>query len=163
MPALPSIPIPPLCTARDPFIGIWHVLWGDAEIGLGHFDVAVEQYRTAIDAGFRAYFPYSNMAAAYALAGKMDEAKSALVEARRINPQLNVRWLMAHAPNSPRLFDGLSKAGLPEGGPQTELPAIAAASATIVPVATTGQARTGDDSGSRDAMAAKPASRATRQ
>src|SRR4030088_642456 len=143
MPALPSIPIPPLCTARDPFIGIWHVLWGDAEIGLGHFDVAVEQYRTAIDAGFRAYFPYSNMAAAYALAGKMDEAKSALVEARRINPQLNVRWLMAHAPNSPRLFDGLRKAGLPEGGPQTELPAIAAASAPMRPGATRGQARTG--------------------
>jgi hypothetical protein len=68
----------------------------------------------------------------------MNEARSALVEARRINPQLNVGWLMAHAPNSPRLFDGLRKAGLPEGAPQTERPAIAAASATIVPVATTG-------------------------
>jgi hypothetical protein len=93
----------------------------------------------------------------------MDEARSALAEARRLHPSLNVKWLMAHAPTAPKLFDGLRKAGLPEFGPQTERPAIAAASASVVPVATTGQARRGDDSGSRDAMAAKPASRATRQ
>ena len=54
------------------------------------------------------------MTAAYALAGKMDEAKTALAEARRLNPQLSVKWLIAHAPDVPPLFDGLRKAGLPE-------------------------------------------------
>ena len=53
-------------------------------------------------------------AAAYALAGKMDEAKNALAEGRRLNPNLTVKWLTDHAPNIPPLFDGLRKAGLPE-------------------------------------------------
>jgi hypothetical protein len=86
----------------------------------------------------------------------MNEARSALAEARSLNPSPDVKWLMAHAPTAPRPFDGLRKAGLPQGGPQTERAAIAAASATIVRVAAIGQARTGDDSGSRDAMAGEP-------
>jgi tetratricopeptide (TPR) repeat protein len=127
---------------RDPIIDIWHVLWADAELGPGHFDAAIEQYWKAIDAGFHTYIPYANLAAACALAGRMDEARSALAEARRLNPRLNVKWLIAHAPNVPRLFDGVRKAGLPEGGSEAERPAIATASASPVPAATTGQAGT---------------------
>ncbi|HEY4985953.1 MAG TPA: adenylate/guanylate cyclase domain-containing protein, partial [Bradyrhizobium sp.] len=40
---------------RDPILGIWHVLWADAELGRGNFDVAIEHYRHAIDTGFRTY------------------------------------------------------------------------------------------------------------
>ena len=55
------------------------------------------------------------MAAAYAQAGKMDEAKSALAEARRLEPNLTIKWLHASAaPNLPPLYDGLREAGLPE-------------------------------------------------
>ena len=54
------------------------------------------------------------LAAAYALDGKMDDAKSALAEARRLNPNLTVKWAIAHAPNLPKQFEGLRKAGLPE-------------------------------------------------
>jgi hypothetical protein len=43
----------------------------------------------------------------------MDEAKSALEEARRLNPKLNVKWFAPFA--MPDLFlEGLRKAGLPE-------------------------------------------------
>ena len=52
--------------------------------------------------------------AAYAHAGKMDEAKAALAESRRRDPELTVKWMIDHAPNLPPLFDGLRKAGLPE-------------------------------------------------
>ena len=52
--------------------------------------------------------------AAYAHAGKMDEAKAALAEARRRDPELTIKWMIDHAPNLPPLFDGLRKAGLPE-------------------------------------------------
>jgi hypothetical protein len=53
------------------------------------------------------------MAAAYALEGKMDEAKSALAEARRLDPNLTIKgW--AHNVSFPRVLDGLRKAGLPE-------------------------------------------------
>jgi hypothetical protein len=39
-------------------------------------------------ADYRAYFIYADLAATYANAGKMDEAKAALAEARRLNPKL---------------------------------------------------------------------------
>jgi adenylate cyclase len=99
---------------RDPFIGLFHVDAGDAEISLGHFDAAIEQYRKAIDSGFRQFFAYTNVAAAYAHAGKMDEAQAELAEARRLNPAITVKWMKEHTPNLPAVFDGLRKAGLPE-------------------------------------------------
>ena len=43
-----------------------------------------------------------------------DEAKTALAEARRLNPNLTVKWKIAHGPNLPKTFEGLRKAGLPE-------------------------------------------------
>jgi adenylate cyclase len=99
---------------RDPLVGLFHVDVGDAEIGLGHFDAAIEADRKAIDSGFQPYFAYTDLAAAYAHAGKMDEAKAALAEARRLNPELTTKWLTEHSPNNPAVFDGLRKAGLPE-------------------------------------------------
>ena len=99
---------------RDPTIGVFHVVAGDAEISLGHLDAAIDEYHTAIDLGFRPFFVYTNLAAAYANAGKMDEAKAALSEARRQNPKLTVKWMIEHTPNLPAVFDGLRKAGLPE-------------------------------------------------
>ena len=44
----------------------------------------------------------------------MDEAKPPLAEARRLNPNLTVKWKIAHSPNLPKQFEGLRKAGLPE-------------------------------------------------
>jgi adenylate cyclase len=89
---------------------------GDAELGLGHFDAAIEDYHKAIDLG-NGYWPlYASLTAAYALAGKMDEAKIALAEARRLTPKLTVKWLTQTniAPLIPDLINGLRKAGLPE-------------------------------------------------
>jgi adenylate cyclase len=99
---------------RDPLIGLFRVELGDAELGLGHFEAAIDEFRNATDSGYRPFFAYSNLAAAYALEGKMDEAKSALAEASRLNPKLTVKWMIAHTPNLPPVFDGLRKAGLPE-------------------------------------------------
>jgi tetratricopeptide (TPR) repeat protein len=97
---------------RDPQLSTFRRLAGDAELGLGHFDAAIDNYRKAIDAGTSVSYP--NLAAAYALSGKMDEAKAALVEARRLNPNLTVKWMRERAPNVPVLFDGVHKAGLAE-------------------------------------------------
>jgi adenylate cyclase len=99
---------------RDPRIGLWLVALGDAELGLGHIDAAVEEYHKAINVGWRAYQPYRSLAAAYALEGKMEEAASALAEARRLNPQLTLKWQQTHSMNVPPLLEGLRKAGLPE-------------------------------------------------
>jgi hypothetical protein len=66
------------------------------------------------ESGYRSYTPYVDLAAAYALEGKMEEAKSSLAEARRINSSLTVKWTVAHSPNLPRALEGVRKAGLPE-------------------------------------------------
>jgi adenylate cyclase len=99
---------------RDPRIGVWYLQIGSAELEQGHYDVAIDDLHKSLDAGYRAYMVYGNLAAAYALAGKMDEANSALAEARRLNPGLTVKWAIAHSPNLPRAFEGMRKARLPE-------------------------------------------------
>jgi TolB-like protein/Flp pilus assembly protein TadD len=99
---------------RDPDLPFLHVAVGNAELGLGHFEAAIDEYHNALDLGARTFFVYTNLAAAYALAGKMDEAKAALSEARRLNPAITIKWMIEHTTNNPAVFDGLRKAGLPE-------------------------------------------------
>jgi adenylate cyclase len=97
---------------RDPQVGLRHVTLGDAEVGLGHLDAAIEEYEKAIDVGY--HNRVVNMAGAYALQGKMDEAKSVLAEALRANPKLTVKMLAERFAIPPALAEGLRKAGLPE-------------------------------------------------
>jgi adenylate cyclase len=99
---------------RDPFLGVLHLIVGDAEINLGHFEAAIDAYRRALVSGKRDYFVYANLASAYALAGKMDEAEAALAEARRLVPELTVQWMTEHVRSYPAVLDGVRKAGLPE-------------------------------------------------
>jgi tetratricopeptide (TPR) repeat protein len=73
--ALQSIRLSP----RDPQVGLRYVTLGDAEVGLGHLDAAVEEYEKAIDIGYRNRVV--NLAGVYALQGRMDEAHSVLSEA----------------------------------------------------------------------------------
>jgi adenylate cyclase len=98
----------------DPRAGLWHFAMGGVEIEQGHNDAAIDEIHKAIEAGFRPFMPYAVLAAAYALEGNMDEAKAALAEARRLNPNLTVKWFIAHSPNVPKAIEGLRKAGLPE-------------------------------------------------
>ena len=58
--------------------------------------------------------PTSDLAAAQALKADDSDAKTALDEARRLNPRLSIRWLTEHRPVLEPAFDGLRKAGLPE-------------------------------------------------
>ena len=99
---------------REPLKAIGTKYLGDSELGLGHFDAAIEDYRKAIDLGMPSMWPYASLTAAYALSGKMDEAKSALAEARRLEPKLTIKFVTLFSPPIPNLFDGLRKAGLPE-------------------------------------------------
>jgi hypothetical protein len=46
-------------------MGFWHVDLGDAEINLGHFDAAIDEYHKALDVGLQGvYFVHTNLAAA---------------------------------------------------------------------------------------------------
>jgi len=57
---------------------------------------------------------YAGQETMEAKAGKMDEAKTALAEARRLNPTLTVKWMIEHGFDFPAVSDGLRKAGLQE-------------------------------------------------
>jgi adenylate cyclase len=100
---------------RDFGIGFWIVTLSRAELGLGNYDAAIDASRKAIDGGYRSFISYEALAAALALDGKIEEAKSAVAEARRLNPNLTVKWLQSTARGIPAfVVEGLRKAGLPE-------------------------------------------------
>jgi hypothetical protein len=46
--------------------------------------------------------------------GNDAEAKLALAEARRLNPQLTIKWYLENPPVPSGVIEGLRKAGLPE-------------------------------------------------
>jgi adenylate cyclase len=97
---------------RDPQVGLRHITLGDAEVGLGRLDDAIEEYQKAIDVGY--HNRVVNLAGAYALQGKMDSAKSVLAEALRANPKLTVKMLTERFAIPPTLAEGLRQAGLAE-------------------------------------------------
>jgi adenylate cyclase len=98
---------------RDPRMGWFHDLMANAELGLGHFDAAIEEDNKAIDAGYKVFWPYLNFATAHVLKGEMDDAKRAVAEALRLNPKLSVKFLLERGLRA-QLIDALRKAGLPE-------------------------------------------------
>ena len=99
---------------RDPFSGNWYMLLGLAEFCRGRLDAAIEQLKRAIVSGYPAYFTYALLAGAEAAMGNDAEAKSALAEARRLNPQITIKFFAEMMPALPIVIDGLRKAGLPE-------------------------------------------------
>jgi adenylate cyclase len=103
-----------LLSPCDPAMGQWFNLRADTELGLGRFDEALEDAKKAIEGGHRVFYTYLNLAVAHAFKGEMDEAKAATTEARRLKPDLSIKWLLKHKPVLQFAFDGLRKAGLPE-------------------------------------------------
>ena len=99
---------------RDPFSGIWYGYLGIAEFCRGRLDAAIEQFKRAVYSGYPTYITYALLAGAEAAKGNDAEAKLALAEARRLNPQLTIKWLMTETPTPSIVIDGLRKAGLPE-------------------------------------------------
>ena len=99
---------------RDPRFGQWHNFMADAELGLGDYDGAIGEASKAIDAGYRTYFAYLNLAAAQAFKGDMDDAKAAMAEARRLFPKLSVKWLSGRKPILQPAFEVLREAGMPD-------------------------------------------------
>lgn len=98
---------------RDPQMGLWRTNLADAELGLGNYEEAIHQLQSAIDSGFRTSYPYRELAAAYALVGKTEEAKTALAEALKFSPGLSIKSVERTNP-VPAVLEGLRKIGLKE-------------------------------------------------
>ena len=102
----------------DSSIGVWYMEMGRQLMYLRRYDEAIQEGLKAVDSGYRTVLAYTALAAFYASADKMPEAKSALAQAVNLNPKLSVAWFQAH--NSafvdvpPGFREALIKAGLPE-------------------------------------------------
>ena len=99
---------------RDPYSGIWYGYLGTAEFCRGRLDAAIEQFKRAVSSGYPTYITYALLAGAEAAKGNDAEAKLALAEARRLNPQLTIKWLLTETATPSIVIDGLRKAGLSE-------------------------------------------------
>jgi len=100
---------------RDPLMAVLHTMLGDIEIAAGRPEAAIVEYRKAFDGGDHTYWIYANLAASYALLGKMDEAKPLVAETLRVNPSFTIKWFREHVPyHFPTRDEGLRKAGFAE-------------------------------------------------
>jgi TolB-like protein/DNA-binding winged helix-turn-helix (wHTH) protein len=103
---------------RDSSIGVWYMEMGRQLFALGQHEDAIQEGLKAVDSGYRTVLAYAALAAFYAAADKMPEAKSALAQAVNLNPKLSVAMFRAH--NSafvdvpPGFREALVRAGLPE-------------------------------------------------
>ena len=99
---------------RDPGLGLWLFALASSDIGLGHFDDAIDECHRAIGAGLRTFPAYAILATAYAMTNRIGEAKAAVVEALKLNPKLTVKNITERYPKTPAVAEGLRRAGLPE-------------------------------------------------
>ena len=91
---------------RDSNIGVWHMEMGRDLLALRRYDAAIQEGLKAIDSGYRTVQSYAALAAFYAAADKVPEAKAALAEAMKLNPKLSVAWFHAHIARLYRLAAG---------------------------------------------------------
>ena len=99
---------------RDPNLGLWQSTLAASDIGLGHFDDAITDSHRAIDAGYRPFVVYSNLAAACAMSNRIDDAKAAVAEALELNPKYSVKLMSERYHKPPAVLEALRKAGVPE-------------------------------------------------
>jgi adenylate cyclase len=99
---------------RDPDLGIWYATLAPSDIGLGNSDDAIVDGHRAIDAGYRPFVVYSNLAAAYAMSNRIDDAKAAVAEALKLNPKYSLKLMSERYRKPPAVIEALRKAGAPE-------------------------------------------------
>ena len=94
-------------------MGLWLFALASSDIGLGHFDDAIDECHRAIGAGLRTFPAYAILATAYAMTNRIGEAKAAVVEALKLNPKLTVKNITERYCKTPAVAEGLRKAGTP--------------------------------------------------
>ncbi len=99
---------------RDPSVGVFYSALTASDIGLGNFDDAITDGNRAIDAGYRTFLIYSNLAAACAMANRIDDARAAVAEALKLNPKYSVKLMSERYHKPPAVIEALRKAGAPE-------------------------------------------------
>src|SRR5271166_2013035 len=109
---------------RDKNAYIWMNTAGMAKLHLGSYEQAVEWFRRSVEANRNFPAPNLNLATAFALLGRLDEAHAAVKAGLALNPSQStsrVRAAWTARSNDPtflagaeRILEGMRKAGVPE-------------------------------------------------
>lgn len=108
---------------RDIFAYRWLHILGLAKLHLGADAEAVTCLRRGIEANRNHPLAHFHLAAALALVGALDEARSAMREGLALSPSFTIRRLLSIAPSDnptyrvggTRILEGMRMAGVPEG------------------------------------------------
>jgi tetratricopeptide (TPR) repeat protein len=108
---------------RDPQLSHWYFYLGAADLYLGRADAAVEPLQKAVELHSNHNLNHFFLAAALALAGREVEAAEACATGQRLDPTFSVAKFRDLAPSKnavflalrERVYDGMRKAGVPEG------------------------------------------------
>ncbi len=99
---------------RDPEMGRWRWTKGKTFNDMGLYQDAIREEQAALDSGYSAWPVYAALAVAYAFTGRQSEAEAAVVQARKLNPKLTIKWLRWRLDIPEVRYEGLRRAGLPE-------------------------------------------------
>jgi TolB-like protein/Flp pilus assembly protein TadD len=108
---------------RDTYAFVWMQFAGLAKLALGSDEEAVARLRRAVEINRNHPMAHFYLAAALAHLGRHVEARAAAQDGLALNPTFTVSRLRASVPSDnptylaqrERLFDGMRKAGVPEG------------------------------------------------
>jgi TolB-like protein/class 3 adenylate cyclase len=110
---------------RDTMAYVWMIYAGVARNHLGHWEQAVAWFRRSIEANRNSSHTHFALGAALAQLGRLDEARSAVNTGLALNPAFCISRARAawtamsddttYLAGFEPLFDGLRKAGVPEG------------------------------------------------
>jgi len=104
---------------NDPLMWAFLIHKGYAHYCLDDLDQAIDAAERACQIPTAQFIPFAWLAAMYVHAGRMQDARKALENARRLEPNLSITYVKgilrtAQGVGIERLYDGLRKAGLPE-------------------------------------------------
>ena len=98
---------------RDPFSGVFRLWIGAAELGLGHFEAAIDAFRKAIDFGLSPLLCLLKPGGRLRASGQDGRGRRCLSGSSAPQSQVTVKWYVARGVNA-ALIDGVRKAGLAE-------------------------------------------------
>ena len=109
---------------RDKYAYIWMNTAGMAKLHLGSYEQAVAWFRRAVEANRNFPAPNLNLATAFALLGRLDEAHAAVKAGLALNPSQSISRVRAawtarsddptFLAGAERILEGMRKAGVPE-------------------------------------------------
>jgi adenylate cyclase len=113
---------------RDPSAPWWQFYMCVLHNHLEQWEQAIPRCEKSIAGIPQVFFPYVELAAAYAWAGHDKEAKETVAQLQKVQPGYTVQtWAGRHMSDDPtykaqyqRVVEGLRKAGLPEGEAKKE-------------------------------------------